>query len=619
MASEENLELAGRGSVPAVQIELPNPEEDLPETAEAGELLASMTDLPTVTEGAMARAKVLKVTDDEVLVDVGLKSEVAVPRSEFLTEGGQLTVAAGDVVDVWIDRYDATEGTASVSRQKAARLRIWEEIERASRDQTNIRGHVVERTKGGLIVDVGVRAFLPGSHADLRPLRNLDSLIGQEISCKVIKVIRSRNNVVVSRKAALEEESSRRRAELAEKFKGGAEVVGRVKNLTNYGAFVDLGGVDGLLHITDLSWGRVGHPSEVVKVGQEIKVKILKYDEEKKRVSLGLKQLAQDPWERVTARLHPGDHVSGRVVSLTDYGTFVELEPGVEGLIHVSEMSWSKRPKHPSKILNVGDRIEVTVLDVMDAQRRISLSLRQTLPDPWTALGERLRVGAVVDVTIRNLLDFGAFAEIEEGVDGLIHISDLSAVKRVNHPSEILRKGQRVRAVILNVDPEHRRISLGLKQLEPNPWETLLSKIKVGSVVRGKVVRTAPFGAFVELQEGIDGLCHNSESGEPDPATGKSRIEVEKEYDFEVIRITAEEKKISLRLKDAKVVREVHQEPRKESASTMAEALSAAGIIPASAAPPVASLPALPAKSEQEAQLKTALALTGEVAILKKG
>lgn len=619
MAAEENLRLPASGRVPEVQIELSNPELEPAETAEAEEVFADLKALPTVIEGALAKGKVLKVTDNEVLVDVGLKSEAAVPRSEFLTEDGRLTVAPGEVVDVWIEHYDKSEETASVSRQKAVRLGVWEEIERAYRGHSNIRGRVIERTKGGLIVDIGVRAFLPGSQADLRPLRNISSLTGQEIACKVIKVIKSRNNVVVSRKATLEEEAEQRRAELLERLADGGEVTGCVKNLTDYGAFVDLGGMDGLLHITDLSWGRVAHPSQIVTVGQEIKVKVLKYDPEKKRVSLGMKQLTPDPWGRAATNYHPGDRAVGRVVSFTDYGAFVELEPGVEGLIHVSEMSWSKRPKHPSKILNVDDRVEVTLLAVLGEQRRISLSLKHSLPDPWASLGERLKAGSVVEVTIRNLTDFGAFAEIEDGVDALIHISELSAAKKLKHPSQVLRKGQKVRAAILNIDPAHRRVSLGLKQLEPNPWENLHSKTKAGDVVRGKVVRIASFGAFVEIEKNLEGLCHNSESGPRDALTGKSQLEVGKEFDFEVIRLNEEEKKISLRLKKDLPAPEAPQETKKAPASAMAEALSAAGITTRRLAGAPAPSPTSPAEeAKSEARRKSALALTGEVGILTK-
>jgi small subunit ribosomal protein S1 len=519
------------------------------ESTEIGNLYANLDHLSPVTPGEVIRCTVLKVTDTEVIVDIGLKSEAALPRSEFLADDGALTVKPGDAVDLLIESYDEEEGTVTASRQKAVRIRAWEEIDRVFHENSNIRGRVCERTKGGLEVDLdGVRAFLPASQADIRPLRNLDSLIGKEITCKVAKVDRKRSNVVVSRKAAMEEEFARRRKELLEKLNEGAVLLGRVKNLVDYGAFVDLGGMDGLLHITDLSWGRISHPSEVVRVGQEVQVKVLKYTPEKERVSLGLKQLLPDPWGQVASEHKVGDRTTGRVVSLTDYGAFVELSPGVEGLIHISEMTWSKRLKHPSKIVSVGDRVDVAVLDVNPAQRRISLSLRQTLPDPWTTLGERLAVGAVVEGRVRNLTDFGAFVEIEEGVDGLVHLSDLSWTKRVKHPSEVLKKGQRIEAVILGLDTEHRRLSLGLKQLQPDVWETFFSKTHVGDVLEGRVVRTAPFGAFVELEEGIEGLCHISEMGENYGHDGERQPEVGRQLRFRVLRLSPGEKRIGLSL-----------------------------------------------------------------------
>ncbi|HEV2495641.1 MAG TPA: 30S ribosomal protein S1 [Terriglobia bacterium] len=519
------------------------------ESADISSLFADMEKLSPLTPGEVVRCTVLKVTDTEVIVDIGLKSEAALSRSEFLTEDGTVAVNRNDVVELLIESYDEEEGTVTASYQKALRRRAWDSIERAFREQASLPGRVRERTKGGLEVDLdGVRAFLPASQADIRPLRNLESLIGKEIICKVAKLDRKRSNVVVSRKAALEEELNRRKKELLDQLAEGGILTGRVKNLVDYGAFVDLGGMDGLLHITDLSWGRIAHPSEVIQVGQEIRVKVLKYTPEKERVSLGLKQLQPDPWEQVAGEYKVGDRAVGRVVSLTDYGAFVELLPGIEGLIHISEMTWSKRLKHPSKIVKVGERVDVAVLDVNPAQRRISLSLRQTLPDPWTTLSERLAVGGVVEGRVRNLTDFGAFVEIEEGVEGLIHLSDLSWTKRVKHPSEILKKGQKIEAVILGLDVEHRRLSLGLKQLQPDVWETFFEKTRVGDILLGKVARMAPFGAFVELEEGIEGLCHISEMGPNHGEAGKRELEVGREFRFRVIRLSPGEKRIGLSL-----------------------------------------------------------------------
>jgi small subunit ribosomal protein S1 len=553
-------------------------------------LLEAMEPLspPPVVQGEMARGRILKVTGDEVVIDIGLKTELSVPRSEFLTSAGELTVGPGDSVDVWVEQYDELTGTVVISHQKAARRKVWEEIERAFQDQTPLRGRVVERIKGGLIVDIGVRAFLPASHADSRPHANLEGLLGQEIPCKVIKLNRKRNNVVVSRKLAIEEELNHRKSELMERLVEGAELVGKVKNLTDYGVFVDLGGMDGLLHVTDLSWGRVGHPSEAVQVGQEIKVKVLKHDRERGRVSLGLKQLTPDPWERVPASYHPGDRVTGRVVSLTDYGAFVEIEPGVEGLIHISEMSWSKRLRHPSKILKQGERVEVGVLEVNASKRRISLSLKATLADPWADVAKRFEVGRVVQGRVRNLTDFGAFVEVEDGVDGLIHLSNMSWTKNARHPSEILKKGQKVDAVILALDPANRRLSLGLKQLAEDPWQAFLSKTQVGDVLRGKVSRLASFGAFVELQEGIEGLCHVSEFDEEHGRSGPAKLEVGGEYEFHVIRLSSTERKIGLSMRGASPSAPAHETGKAKEpsrASTMAEALSSAGITPFGSTP----------------------------------
>jgi len=512
-------------------------------------LLATMDQVPTITPGQLLRCEVLKVTESEVVVDVGLKSEAAMPLAEFMKDG-KLCVARGDTVDLLVESYDEEEGTVKLSHQKAAVLRAWDDIERAFQEQKPIRGRVKERIKGGLAVDVGAVAFLPASQVDTRPFRDLDSLMGQEIECLVVKVNRKRNNVVVSRKAVLEEEANRQRTLLVEKLVEGAELLGRVKNLTEYGAFVDLGGMDGLLHVTDLSWGRVNHPSDVVHVGQELTVKVLKYVPDKGRVSLGLKQLTPDPWDHAPSTYRVGDRIFGRVVSLTDYGAFVELEPGVEGLIHISEMTWSKRLKHPSKVLSVGDRVEVAVLEVNSPQRRISLSLRQTLEDPWSTLAQRLPVGSKVQGRVRNLTDFGAFVEIEEGVDGLIHLTDLTWSKRIKDPAEVLKKGQRVEAQVLALDPANRRLSLGLKQLQPDIWETFFSRVQKDDVVRGTVLRLAPFGAFVELAESVEGLCHVSEMG-----AERGRLKLGRDYNFRILRLSAEEKRVGLSMVDVEQTR----------------------------------------------------------------
>jgi len=600
MSSEENQSSSlETGTEPEAQSAPTEFNADPSESSEIGHLFERLETVSTVAQGEIVRGTVLKLTETEVLVDVGLKCEAAIPRAELLRDDGQLSVSPGDVIDVWIEHYNEQEGTVSVSYQKAAHRRVWEEIDRAFQEHKTLRGRVVERIKGGLTVDIGMRAFLPGSQADVRPHFNLDSLLGQEIPCKVIKLNRKRNNVVVSRRLALEEEQSRRKAELQQRLVEGGELAGRVKNLTDYGVFVDLGGMDGLLHITDLSWGRVGHPSEVVQVGQELKVKVLKYDPEKGRVSLGLKQLSPDPWERVPSTYHVGDRRTGRVVGIVDYGAFVELEPGVEGLIHISEMTWSKRLKHPSRMVNLDDEVQVAVLEVNAAQRRISLSLKQTLADPWTTLAQRYAVGSMVQGRVRNLTDFGAFVEVEEGVDGLIHLSNLSWTKNVKHPSEVLRKGQRIEAVVLNLDSVSRRLSLGLKQLQPDIWEAFFAKTQVGDIVRGKVSRMASFGAFVELEAGIEGLCHISEVDEDRTGSGRGRLVVGSEFDFRVLRLNPAEKKIGLSMRDVEeaVARpDERKEEVIERGSAMAEALSSAGITP---------VKPLPSSSTTEAEPET--------------
>jgi small subunit ribosomal protein S1 len=522
------------------------------DTAEIHEMLESIDGLSAIVPGEVVPATIVKITDTEVVIDVGLKCEAAIPRTEFLGRDGQITVARGDAIQVFVEQYNEKNGTLRASYQKAAFRRVWDEIEQAHRDQKTIPGKVISRTKGGVTVDVGIPAFLPGSQVDLRPHPNVDALIGQQIDVKVIKVNRERNNAVVSRRQVLEEELAARKAKLGEKLFEGAILTGHVKNLTDYGVFVDLGGMDGLLHVTDLSWGRVGKPSEVVQTGQELRVKVLKYDPEKGRVSLGLKQLSPDPWNQAVKTYQPGSRATGRVVGVVDYGVFVELEPGVEGLIHSSEMSWSKRHKHPSKMVKVGDRVEVNVLDLNPAQRRISLSLKQTLADPWTTLPGRMAAGTVVEGRVRNMTEFGAFVEIEEGIDGLVHISNMSWAKDIKHPSEVLKKGQKVEVVILGMDPEKRRISLALKQTGPDAWTEFCSRVKTGGVVRGTVARLAAFGAFVEIEPGIEGLCHSSEVD-----TGKKggSLALGDEYNFCILRMSPSDKKVALSMK------QVAQEP----------------------------------------------------------
>jgi small subunit ribosomal protein S1 len=497
-------------------------------------------------EGEVMKGTVLKITSTDVVVDIGYKSEGVIPVGQFIDPDGTVMVNVGDVIDVLLEDAEDHDGHIILSKEKAEKVRIWEDVERAYNENLIIRGRVVERIKGGLAVDIGVRAFLPGSQIDTRPIKNLDSLRGKEIECRVIKLNRKRGNIVLSRKLVLESEQARRKAFTLEVLKEDAQVRGAVKNITDYGVFVDLGGIDGLLHVTDLSWGRISHPSELFNVGDEITVKVLKYDREKERVSLGYKQLTVDPWTLATHQYPIGARVSGKVVNITDYGAFVELEAGVEGLIHVSEMSWSKRVKHPSKVLQLGQDIEAVVLDLDLEGRRISLGLKQTEPDPWTTLAERYTIGSVISGRVRNLTDFGAFIEVEEGIDGLVHVSDMSA-RRIKHPSEVLKKGERVDAVILNIDTENHRLSLGIKQLQPDIWEQFFAAHQVGDAVKGKIVRHAPFGIFVEIEEGIEGLCHVSEFEDAD---ARNRIEeafpIGEALDFKIIKMSPAERKIGL-------------------------------------------------------------------------
>ena len=504
-----------------------------------------------ITEGEVVKGTVLKVTDTEVVVDVGFKSEGVIALDEFLDENRQVIVQPGDVVDVLLERTEDREGYVVLSREKAEKMKIWDEVEKAYSEKKVVVGRVIERIKGGLAVDIGVRAFLPGSQIDVRPVRNLDALKGQDLRMRVIKVNKKRGNIVLSRKVLLEEENAEKKKHTLETLAEGKVLRGVVKNITDYGAFIDLGGIDGLLHITDMSWGRVGHPSEAIKVNDEIDVIVLKYDPATERVSLGHKQLVADPWSAVAERYPVGMRVSGKVVSLTDYGAFIELEPGVEGLIHVSEMSWSKRVKHPSKILNVGDSVDALVLGVDATARRISLGLKQVEQNPWHDLAEKYPVGTRIKGKVRNLTEFGAFVEVEEDIDGLIHISDMSWSKRIKHPSEVLKKGDVVDAMVLNIDAENQRLSLGLKQLATDIWDDFFSRHHAGQTIEGKVVRMTNFGAFVELDEGIEGLIHVSEF---DDAHGQEKVElvVGETYQMKIIKLSPAERKIGLSIRALK-------------------------------------------------------------------
>jgi small subunit ribosomal protein S1 len=499
-------------------------------------------------EGELVRGRVVHVGSSEVLVDVGYKSEGAIPIEEFHRHGTLPKV--GDEIEVYLEAKEDSEGLIVLSKDKADKIKVWDSITQAYEKGAPIEGRVVEVVKGGLSVDVGVKAFLPGSQVDLRPVKNLTTMIGQSIRARVIKLNRRRGNVVLSRRVVLEEEREEKKKHTLEVLAEGMVLTGTVKNITDYGAFIDLGGIDGLLHVTDMSWGRVGHPSEIFQVGDQVEVVVLHFDRETGRVSLGYKQKSSDPWERVEQTYAPGTKVRGRVVSLTNYGAFVELEAGVEGLVHVSEMSWTRRVRHPSKIVNVGDEVEVVVLDVNRAAKRISLGMKQVEPDPWATIDERYAIGSRVTGKVRNLTDFGAFVELEPGVDGLLHISDMSWTRNIGHPSEILKKGQAIETQILNVDRENKRISLGLKQIQPDPWETVSHRYPMGSRVTGKVVRLTDFGAFVELEPGVDGLLHISQMSSRPIATPADIVNVGDELTLMVIRVDPNERRIGLSLKE---------------------------------------------------------------------
>jgi len=524
----------------------------------------------SAAQNEIIEVKVVAYTEQGVVVDLGGKTEGLIPAAEFT----ETEIPRPDPnATIEVQRTGETKDNfVIVSYQKVLRRRIWEKIDAQFKAKETITAKVVDRIKGGLVVDIGVRAFLPGSQYDLRPTQNLDGLLGQEVQVRVTKLNRRRGNVVVSRRALLEEDLHAKRAELMEKLSEGQVVHGTVKNVTEYGAFVDLGGIDGLLHLTDLSWGRVRHPSDVVKPEQELDVIILKFDKGKQRVSLGLKQLSKDPWVDAAERYPAGGKYKGKVVGVVDYGAFVELEQGIEGLVHVTEMSWSKKPTHPSKVVKAGEEVDVVVLDIKPSDRRVSLGMKQAQPDPWLLVAEKYPVGTVVTGKVRNIAEFGAFIEIEEGFDGLVHVGDVSWTGRVKNPHEVFKKGEPVTAKVLRIDPENRRVSLGMKQVN-DIWADWFKQHRVGDIVRGKVSRIAVFGAFVEFGENIEGLCHNTEiedrrrrdegPGNFRPTTGPLKsagpLEPGKEYDFKIIKISSETRRIGLSYRAA-----VRQQERKE-------------------------------------------------------
>jgi small subunit ribosomal protein S1 len=504
----------------------------------------------SVREQSVVRGTVLEVGDEFVTVDVGYKAEGVIRRSEFMNEAGELCIKVGDEVDVYLDQMGEEDGVLELSKEKADLMKAWEEISKAVERDETVSGLITSRVKGGLAVDIGVKAFLPGSQVDLRPVKNLDKLIGETHEFKIIKFNKKRGNIVLSRRVLLERDREEKKNETLKSLKVGAVMIGTIKNITDYGAFVDLGGIDGLLHITDMSYGRIQHPSELFEVGAQLDVKVLRYDEESGRVSLGYKQIRPDPWEDAEYKYPVGATIRGRVVSLPDYGAFVELEDGIEGLVHISEMTWNKRVKTPSKLVNIGDVVEARVLGIDLENRRISLGMRQLEQNPWEAAADKYAPGTVVKGTVRNITDFGVFIGIEDGIDGLVHVSDMSWGQRVRHPSEKFEKGDEVEARVLNVDVDNERFSLGIKQLSDDPWKSVSGRYFLGQVINGKIVHKVDFGVFVEIEDGVEGLVHFSELANND-GDWQTTYEEGAAIAAEIINIDVGDRKVSLSEKSA--------------------------------------------------------------------
>ncbi len=511
-----------------------------------------------VREGEVVDGLVVNVSEGFVTVDIGYKSEGMVPIEEFKKPDGTIDVKVGDPLQVYLERMEGENGFMVLSKDKAEIIKAWDEISQACENDQLVEGTVIAKVKGGLSVDIGVKAFLPGSQIDIKPVKNLDKFLGKKLKFKIIKFNKKRGNIVLSRRAIVAQEKERQRAETLSNLQEEQIVTGVVKNITEYGAFIDLGGMDGLLHITDMSWGRVKHPSELFSVGDEVNVKVLRYDREKERISLGLKQVSPNPWEELAQKINVGDRVKGKVVSIKDYGAFVELSEGIEGLIHVSEMSWKRDVKHPSKVLNPGDEVECQVLEIDARNKRLSLGLKQLQENPWSALEEKYPSGKEIDGEVKSVTDFGIFVDIGEGIDGLIHVSDISWNKKVAHPSERFKKGDRIKAMVLSIDKETEKFSLGIKQLERDPWETAKTKYKVGESVEGKVTKVTDFGAFVELEEGIEGLVYISELSDDRVEKASDHVKVGDFVHAEVTTLDARERRIGLSMRKLK-----HSEERK--------------------------------------------------------
>jgi small subunit ribosomal protein S1 len=527
------------------------PEQDEPKAGDTMETLMDMYEesFKRFAEGEVVTGRIISVDKDHVLVDIGYKSEGQIRIHEFKDEKGNISVQIGDKVEVMVEWWDDEEERVVLSKEKAQNVKVWEEIKKSYDDEGIIEGVITSRVKGGFSVDIGVQAFLPGSQADLRPIRNLDDLVGKKYKFKILKYNRKRSNIVLSRRAILEEEREQKRTATLGVIEEGKILDGVVKNITEYGVFVDLGGVDGLLHITDISWGRVKHPSELFSISDQIKVKVLNFDIEKERVSLGMKQLTPDPWTLAATKYPVGSRVNGKVVSLTDYGAFVELEEGIEGLIHVSEMSWTRKIRHPSKIVSVGEQVDAIVLDIKPDNRRISLGMKQVAPNPWDMVSEKYPIGTTIEGKIKNITDFGLFIGIDEGIDGLVHISDISWTKRIKHPSEIYKKGDLVQAIVLDIDKDNERFSLGVKQLQSDPWDTVSERYAVGKEITGTITNLTDFGIFVELEEGIEGLVHVSEISKEKIKTPVGMFNVGDVITAKVMNINTEERRIGLSIK----------------------------------------------------------------------
>ena len=528
-------------------------------------------------EGEVVIGKIISVDKDHVLVDIGYKSEGQISIHEFKDEHGNIKAEVDDSVEVMVEWWDDENEVVMLSKEKAAKVKVWEDIKKAYDADETVEGVIMNRVKGGFSVDIGVQAFLPGSQADLRPIRNLDDMVGKTFEFKILKYNRKRSNIVLSRRVILEKEREEKRSATLASISEGSVVDGIVKNITEYGVFVDLGGVDGLLHITDISWGRVKHPSEMFTMGDEITVKVLNLDLEKERVSLGMKQLTVDPWSIAAEKYAVNSRVTGVVVSLTDYGAFVELEEGIEGLIHVSEMSWTRKIRHPSKVVSVGEEIEAVVLDIKPENRRISLGMKQVVPNPWDVIAEKYPLGTTIEGKIKNITDFGLFIGIDEGIDGLVHISDISWIKRIKHPSELFKKGDVVQAIVLDIEKENERFSLGIKQLQDDPWKSVAERYKVGKEITGTVTNLTDFGIFVELEEGIEGLVHVSEISKEKIKTPVGKYEIGEVINARVMNINSDERRIGLSIKRMEI--EDEQSLLSEYVNNMGPATSSFGEI----------------------------------------